>query len=79
MIDFRLTENDQKVMDEVRRQSLVCREYARYYEVDDCVDCFRVVVKTWIGRQDCCAGVAQAQPPRAWMPWQSESIRVKSC
>ncbi|MFQ5697166.1 MAG: acyl-CoA dehydrogenase family protein [Myxococcota bacterium] len=32
MIDFRLTENDRKVLDEVRRQALVCREYARYYD-----------------------------------------------
>ena len=32
MIDFTLTDNDQKILDEVRRQALVCREYARYYD-----------------------------------------------
>jgi acyl-CoA dehydrogenase len=32
MIDFTITENDQKVLDEVRRQGLVCREYARHYD-----------------------------------------------
>ncbi len=32
MIDFSLSENDQRVLDEVRRQALVCREYARYYD-----------------------------------------------
>ncbi len=32
MIDFSLSENDRQVLDEVRRQSLVCREYARYYD-----------------------------------------------
>ena len=32
MIDFTLTENDQRILDEIRRQSLVCRQYARYYD-----------------------------------------------
>ncbi len=32
MIDFSLSENDRQVLDEVRRQALVCREYARYYD-----------------------------------------------
>ena len=32
MIDFRLTENDEKVLADVRRQALMCREYARYYD-----------------------------------------------
>ncbi len=32
MIDFSLSENDKRVLDEVRRQALVCREYARYYD-----------------------------------------------
>ena len=32
MIDFSLSENDKQVLDEVRRQALVCREYARYYD-----------------------------------------------
>jgi acyl-CoA dehydrogenase len=32
MIDFTLTENDENVLAEVRRQALVCRSYARYYD-----------------------------------------------
>ncbi len=32
MIDFSLSENDRQILDEVRRQALVCREYARYYD-----------------------------------------------
>ncbi len=32
MIDFTLSENDRAVLDEVRRQALVCRRYARYYD-----------------------------------------------
>jgi acyl-CoA dehydrogenase len=32
MIDFTLTENDQAVLDDVRRQALVCRQYARHYD-----------------------------------------------
>jgi len=32
MIDFELTENDQKILDEVRTRALVCRNYARYYD-----------------------------------------------
>jgi acyl-CoA dehydrogenase len=32
MIDFTLTENDQKVLELVRERALVCREYARYYD-----------------------------------------------
>jgi len=32
MIEYNLTENDQKVLDEVRRQALICREHARYYD-----------------------------------------------
>ena len=32
MIDFSLSENDQQILDEIRRQSLVCRQYARYYD-----------------------------------------------
>jgi len=32
MIDFVLTENDQKILDHVRQEALVCRRYARYYD-----------------------------------------------
>lgn len=32
MIDFSLTENDQKILDEVRAQELICRRLARYYD-----------------------------------------------
>lgn len=32
MIDFSLSDNDQKILREMRRQSLVCRKYARYYD-----------------------------------------------
>ena len=32
MIDFSLSENDNQILDEVRRQAIVCREYARYYD-----------------------------------------------
>jgi len=32
MIDFTLTENDQKLLDGVREQALICRNYARYYD-----------------------------------------------
>jgi acyl-CoA dehydrogenase len=32
MIDFRISENDQKRLDLIREQALVCREHARYYD-----------------------------------------------
>jgi acyl-CoA dehydrogenase len=32
MIDFVLTENDQKILDHVRQEALVCRNYARHYD-----------------------------------------------
>jgi len=32
MIDFVLTDNDQKILDDVRAEALVCRKYARYYD-----------------------------------------------
>jgi len=32
MIDFVPTENDQKILDTVRREALACRKYARYYD-----------------------------------------------
>ncbi len=32
MIDFTLTENDQKILNETRRQALICREHARHYD-----------------------------------------------
>ncbi len=32
MIDFTLSEHDQRILDEVRRQALICREYARYHD-----------------------------------------------
>jgi len=32
MIDFSLSENDKLILGEMRRQSLVCRKYARYYD-----------------------------------------------
>ena len=32
MIDFTLTENDEKVLEAVRAEALVCRNYARYYD-----------------------------------------------
>jgi acyl-CoA dehydrogenase len=35
MIDFVLTENDQKILDHVRREALVCRNYARYYDENE--------------------------------------------
>jgi acyl-CoA dehydrogenase len=35
MIDFELTKNDQKILDEVRSRALVCRKYARYYDENE--------------------------------------------
>ncbi len=35
MIDFTLTEHDQKILDEVRARALVCRKYARYYDENE--------------------------------------------
>jgi hypothetical protein len=32
MIDFTLTENDEKVLAAVREEALICRNYARYYD-----------------------------------------------
>ena len=32
MIDFTLTENDEKILAAVRSEALVCRNYARYYD-----------------------------------------------
>lgn len=35
MIDFSLTPNDRKVLDELRREALVCRSYARHYDENE--------------------------------------------
>ena len=35
MIDFHLTANDRKVLDELRREALVCRSYARHYDENE--------------------------------------------
>lgn len=35
MIDFTLTPNDQKILDTVRQEALVCRKYARYYDENE--------------------------------------------
>jgi acyl-CoA dehydrogenase len=35
MIDFQLSENDRKVLDHVRREARVCREYARHYDENE--------------------------------------------
>ncbi len=32
MLDFTLSENDRRILDETRRQALVCRRYARHYD-----------------------------------------------
>ncbi len=32
MIDFTLTENDEKILAAVREEALICRNYARYYD-----------------------------------------------
>ena len=35
MIDFQLTDNDQKILGVVREQALVCRRYARHYDENE--------------------------------------------
>jgi len=35
MIDFSLSENDKKILDAVREQALVCRQYARHYDENE--------------------------------------------
>jgi len=35
MISFQLSENDKKVLEQVRKEALVCREYARYYDENE--------------------------------------------
>jgi len=35
MIDFRLTDNDKKVLDSVRTEALACRAYARHYDENE--------------------------------------------
>jgi acyl-CoA dehydrogenase len=35
MIDFQLTDNDQKILGTVREQALVCRRYARHYDENE--------------------------------------------
>jgi len=35
MISFQLSENDRKVLEHVRREALVCRTYARYYDENE--------------------------------------------
>lgn len=35
MIDFQLTDNDKKVLDHVRQEALVCRQYARHYDENE--------------------------------------------
>ena len=35
MIEFRISENDQKRLDAIRAQALICREHARYYDENE--------------------------------------------
>jgi acyl-CoA dehydrogenase len=35
MIDFELTDNDQKMLDAVREQALICRRYARHFDENE--------------------------------------------
>jgi acyl-CoA dehydrogenase len=35
MIDFQLTDNDQKLLSAVREQALICRKYARFYDENE--------------------------------------------
>jgi len=35
MIDFELTEHDQEILAEVRRQALICRQYARHHDENE--------------------------------------------
>jgi acyl-CoA dehydrogenase len=35
MINFELTDNDRKILAEVREQALICRQYARYYDENE--------------------------------------------
>ncbi len=35
MIDFELSDNDQKILDEIRSQSLIARHYARHYDENE--------------------------------------------
>ncbi len=35
MIDFTLSENDQKILSAIREEALICRKYARYYEENE--------------------------------------------
>jgi acyl-CoA dehydrogenase len=35
MIDFELTENDEKVLNRVREQAIICRGYARHYDENE--------------------------------------------
>lgn len=35
MVDFSLGEKDQKILNEIKREALACRKYARYYDVHE--------------------------------------------
>ena len=35
MIDFTLTDNDNKILDAIRAEALVCRNYARHYDENE--------------------------------------------
>jgi acyl-CoA dehydrogenase len=35
MVDFALNEKEQAIIDEIRKEGLVCRKYARYYDVNE--------------------------------------------
>ena len=35
MIDFELSQNDRKVLEHIRGEALVCRQYARHYDENE--------------------------------------------
>jgi acyl-CoA dehydrogenase len=87
MIDFTMTENDQKVLAEVRRQGLVCREYARHYdeheeefapdelpEAKDYPSPYSLMAGR--GEEDCSMGV-MSMLISAGVTWGDYSVRIR--
>ncbi|MCG8589676.1 MAG: acyl-CoA dehydrogenase, partial [Proteobacteria bacterium] len=87
MIDFELTENDEKVLRAVRAEALVCRNYARHYDENEHefppdelpeADDFPNVYQLMAGRTDEDSGLGtMSMLISAGQTWGDYSVRMR--
>jgi acyl-CoA dehydrogenase len=87
MIDFELTPKDQKILDAVREEALVCRKHARYYDeheeefppeqLPEAAD-YPGVAKAWAGRgEDDTSFPVMSMLFTAAQTWGDYSVRMR--